>query len=112
MRNVHLLNEILSGKSLAECAREFNMSIATIASSLRSILRHLKEYTSIDIEESSNYAYILSKSESIKESLTEPFPRVTISPSAKDFLLKTFGKDYARCPQEIAAKWQEIKSNF
>ena len=112
MRNVRLLQEIISGKSFADCATEFNMSNATIVNSLRSILRHLKEYTSIDIEESSNYEYILSKRESIKECLTEPFPKVTISPSAKNYLLKAFGKDYARHPKEIAAKWQEIKSSF
>jgi hypothetical protein len=112
MRNVGVLQEVLSGKSFAECATKFSMSNATIATSIRSILRHLKEYTSIDIEESSNYEYLHSKKEEIKKSLAEPFPTVLISPSAKDFLLKTFGKDYARRPKDIAAKWQEIKSNF
>jgi len=112
MRNVSVLQEVLSGKSFAECATKFSMSNATIVNSIRSILRHLKEYTSIDIEESSNYGYLQSKKEEIERSLTEPFPTVLISPSAKDFLLKTFGKDYARNPKDIAAKWQEIKSNF
>ncbi len=112
MRNVRLLEEILAGKSFADCATEFNVSNATVANSIRSIIRHLKEYTSIDIEESSNYEYIQTKRESLTKCLTEPFPKVTISPSAKDFLLQTFGKDYARRPKEIAARWQEVKSRF
>jgi len=112
MRNVSVLQEVLSGKSFAECATKFNMSNATIATSIRNILRHLKEYTSIDIEESSNYEYIQSKKEEIKKGLAGPFPTVLIAPAAKNYLLKTFGKDYARRPKDIAAKWQEIKSSF
>jgi DNA-binding NarL/FixJ family response regulator len=59
MRNVAILEAVLSGQDYASCAKIFNISVATIANSLRTTLKLLKEHTDIDIAESSSVDYLL-----------------------------------------------------
>jgi len=112
MRNVAIMQEVLSGKSYGECAKKFNMSVASVSNSIRTTLKLLREHTDIDVLESSSYGYVLEKQEEIKKYLLGPFPKTTITPSAKRFLQERFGKYYARETGKVAAAWMDITKAF
>ena len=92
MRNTAIMEEVLAGKDYAACAKKFNISIASVSNAIRSTLKLLKEYTDIDIIESSSYNYIIEKQDDIKKALSCPYPKTTITPSAKAYLKNRFGK--------------------
>ena len=111
-RNISILEEVLSGKMYAECAKKFAISLPTVSSSIRSLLKLLKEHTDIELSESLSYSYLHEKKEEIKKYLAEPFPKTPITPSARAYLQKKFGKHYARHPDKVAAEWTEIGKAF
>ena len=39
-RNILILKEVLSGKTYAECAKKFNISLASVTTNIRSLLKH------------------------------------------------------------------------
>jgi hypothetical protein len=112
MRNVGIMQEVLSGKDYGECAKKFNISVASVANSIRFTLKLLREHTDIDVLESSNYGYVLEMKAEIKKYLTEPFPKTTITPSAREYLQEQFGKYYASTPSKVAAAWMDITKAF
>lgn len=112
MRNIAIIKDVLSGHDYATCANRFHMSVPSISNSLRALLGLLKEYTDIDIMESSSYTYILEKKDDIIKALSQPFPKVTLTPDAKAFLKHTYGKYFARDPSKIAAEWTMIEQSF
>jgi hypothetical protein len=112
MRNIAIMQEVLSGESYAECAKKFNMSVSSVSNSIRTILKLLREHTDIDVLESSSYGYVLEKKAEIKRYLTTPFPKTTITPSARDYLQEKFGKYYASDPGKVAATWTDIAKAF
>jgi hypothetical protein len=112
MRNVAIMQEVLIGKDYKECAKQFNMSVASVSNSIRTLLKLLREHTDIDVLESSSYGYVLEKKAEIKKYLAEPFPKTTITPSAREYLQANFGKYYASTPSKVAAAWTEITKVF
>jgi hypothetical protein len=112
MRNVAILEAVLSGKDYAACAKIFNISLISVSNNIRMTIRLLKEHTDIDMLESSSYSYILEKRDEIKKFLFSPFPKTTITPAAKTYLQNKFGKYYARDPGKIAAVWPDISNAF
>ena len=112
MRNVAIMEEVLAGFDYDSCAKKFNISSPSVANSIRSTIKVLKEHTDIDILESSSYGYVIEKKEEIKKYLTSPFPKTSITPSAKKYLIKNYGKYYAREPGKVAADWATINKAF
>jgi hypothetical protein len=112
MRNIAIIKDVLSGHDYATCASRFNISVPSVSNSLRTLLSLLKEYTDIDIMESSSHAYILEKRDDITKALSQPFPKVTLTPDAKSFLKTQYGKYFARDPAKIAADWPTVDRAF
>lgn len=112
MRNKAILEAVLSGKDYTQCAKEFHLTSSSVASAIRSTLKLLKEHTDIDIQLSTNHAYIMEQKENINTALAHPLPMTTITLSAKNFLKEKFGKYYARDSKKVAAKWSEIEKEF
>ena len=112
MRNIAIIKDVLSGHDYATCANRFNISVPSVSNSLRTLLSLLKEYTDIDIMESSSHAYILEKRDDIIKALSQPFPKVTLTPDAKAFLKNKYGKYFACDPAKIAAEWSTVDKAF
>lgn len=112
VRNIRILEEVLSGKMYADCAKNFNISVPSVINNIRSLLNLLKEHTDIELTESLSYSYLLEKKDTIKKYLAEPFPKTLITANAKSYLVKKFGKHYARQPDKVAAHWTEIVKDF
>lgn len=112
MRNIAIIKDVLSGHDYATCANRFHMSVPSVSNSLRALLGLLKEYTDIDIMESSSYTYILEKRDDIVKALSQPFPKVALTPDAKTFLKNTYGKYFARDPAKIASEWTTVEQAF
>ena len=112
MRNVAILEDVLSGKGYAACANKFNISIALVSNCIRATLKLLKEHTDIDIIETSSYSYVMEQKTELKRALALPFPKVSITPSAKTYLKNKFGKYYAQEASKVAAEWETVSSAF
>jgi hypothetical protein len=111
-RNIAIVEAVLSGSDYTECAKKFNISAASIANSVRAILKLLKEHTDIDIVESASYAYIVEKKDEVKKYLAGSFPKTPLTPTARSYLQKKFGKYYAREPDKLVAEWEAISKAF
>lgn len=111
-RNKAILEEVLAGSNYAKCAMKFNVSLATVTSAIRSTIKLLREYTDIDIMETTSYDYIVEHQNIIRKALDSPMPKTTISPQAKIWLKNKFGKYFARDPARVAMEWKEICHTF
>ncbi len=78
-RNILILKEVFSGKTYAECAKKFNMSLTSVTTNIRSLLKHLKEHTDINVLEATSFSYVLEKKEEIEKYLDKPFPKTIIT---------------------------------
>ena len=108
VRNIEFLKEILTGKSYAECAKKHGVSAACVSSNVRGVLKILKSYTDIDISNSSNVNYLREKKEEIQKYLSQPLPKVSITPLAREYLRIKLGKHYIRHPNQVASLWEDI----
>jgi len=106
------LEDVLSGKDYAACAKKFNISISLVSNGIRATLNILKEHTDIDIIETSSYSYIMEHQKELKKALTLPFPKVSMTASAKTYLKNKFGKLYAHEPSKVAAEWEAVSAAF
>ena len=111
-RNVDIMNDVLSGKDYTACAKKFNISTASVSNSIRAVLVLLKEHTDIDVLDSSSYSYVMEKQKEIKKALTRPFPKTSITPSAKAYLKSKFGKYFAGEPATIVTEWETVYKAF
>lgn len=112
MRNAAIMEDVLSGKDYSTCAKKYNISTPSVSNAIRSTLKLLKEYTDIDIVESASYNYLIENEDRIKKALASPFPKTTLTPSAKSYLKNKFGKYFAHEPGKIAAEWPIINNAF
>ena len=111
-RNILILKEVFSGKTYAECAKKFNMSLASVTTNIRSLLKHLKEHTDINVLEASSFSYVLEKKEEIEKYLDKPFPKTIITKNATAYLQQKFTKYFASHPEKVASHWDEVRDSF
>ena len=83
-----------------------------VANNARSLLKHIKEHTDINILETSCFSYLLEKKEEIEKYLDEPFPKVIMTKNASAYLQEKFTKYFAYHPEKVASHWDEVRDSF